>query len=52
MNDKRGLFLASVLTNTYAEKFHYGYRTNKKAIQDLKIKLPVIQEGDKKGEIN
>jgi ribosomal protein S17E len=33
--------LASLLTNAYAEKFHYGYRTNKKVINDLKVKLPV-----------
>ena len=41
LNEKRGLFLASLLTNAYAEKFHYGYRTNEKVISDLRVKLPV-----------
>lgn len=41
LNEKRGLFIGSLLTNAYAEKFHYGWQINGKNIHDLKIKLPI-----------
>jgi len=42
--------MGALLTNVYAEKFHYGWQVNGKNIYDLKVKLPVIQEGEQKGQ--
>jgi hypothetical protein len=50
INEKRGLFISTILRNVHAKKWDYGRVLNGKVLRKLTVKLPVIQDGEKKGQ--